>query len=70
MFGQPGDELDINYEHLFCQSRLKSLLMEFINKTQYKNISILSASRVIKYFLYIKFMTEAKKLMLKLVFKA
>ncbi len=53
MFGQPGDELDINYEHLFCQKQIrKSSVMEFVNKTQYKNISILSASRELNTLIY------------------
>ena len=69
MFGQPGDELDINYEHLFCQKQIKkSSVMEFINKTQYKNISILSASRELNTLIY-KIYDRSKEVNVELFLK-
>lgn len=53
MFGQSDETIDINYEHLFCTKQLrKSSVMEFINRTEYKNISILSASRELSTLVY------------------
>lgn len=53
MFGQSDETTDINYEHLFCTKQLrKSSVMEFINSTEYKNISILSASRELSTLVY------------------
>lgn len=69
MFGQPGDELDINYEHLFCQKQIKkSSVMEFVNKTQYKNISILSASRELNILIY-KIYDRSKEVNVELFLK-
>ena len=69
MFGQPGDELDINYEHLFCQKQIKkSSVMEFVNKTQYKNISILSASRELNTLIY-KIYDRSKEVNVELFLK-
>lgn len=53
MFGQSDETIDVNYEHLFCTKQLrKSSVMEFINTTEYKNISILSASRELSRLVY------------------
>ena len=53
MFGQSDETIDINYEHLFCTKQLrKSSVMEFINSTEYNNISILSASRELSTLVY------------------
>lgn len=53
MFGQTDEVLDINYEHLFCTKQLrKSSVLEFISSTDYKNISILSASRELSTLVY------------------
>ena len=53
MFGQTDEVLDINYEHLFCTKQLrKSSVLEFISSTEYKNISILSASRELSTLVY------------------
>ena len=53
MFGQTDEVLDINYEHLFCTKQLrKSSVLEFISSTDYKNISILSASRELPTLVY------------------
>ena len=69
MFGQLGDELDINYEHLFCQKQIKkSSVMEFVNKTQYKNISILSASRELNTLIY-KIYDRSKEVNVELFLK-
>lgn len=69
MFGQPGDELDINYEHLFCQKQIKkSSVMEFVNETQYKNISILSASRELNTLIY-KIYDRSKEVNVELFLK-
>lgn len=69
MFGQPGYELDINYEHLFCQKQIKkSSVMEFVNKTQYKNISILSASRELNTLIY-KIYDRSKEVNVELFLK-
>ena len=50
MFGKDEDNSNINYEHLFCEKQLReSSVLEFISETDYKNISILSASRAVSY---------------------
>lgn len=53
MFGQDDNNPDIYYEHLFCDKQLrKDSVMEFINKTEYPNIFLLSASRELNTLIY------------------
>lgn len=53
MFGLSENKADINYEHLFCSKQVrKSSVMEFISETDYKNISLLSASRELNNLIY------------------
>ncbi len=53
MFGHTDNNLDINYEHLFCSKQVrKSSVMEFISETDYPNISLLSASRELNTLIY------------------
>lgn len=69
MFGQADGESDINYEHLFCEKQLRqSAVMDFINETDYQNISILSASRELNNLIY-KIYDRSKETNVELVLK-
>lgn len=53
MFGKDESNSDVNYEHLFCEKQMRiSSVMDFISETEYKNISILSASRQLNTLIY------------------
>jgi chromosome partitioning protein len=69
MFGQSGDNNEVNYEHLFCSKQLrKSSVMEFVTKTDYTNISILSASRELNTLIY-KIYDQSKETNVELFLK-
>lgn len=69
MFGKLDDNSDINYEHLFCSKQVrKDAVMEFISETEYKNISLLSASRELNSLIY-KIYDKCKETNVELYFK-
>lgn len=69
MFGKLDDDADINYEHLFCSKQVrKDAVMEFISETEYKNISLLSASRELNSLIY-KIYDKCKETNVELYFK-
>lgn len=69
MFGKLDDDTDINYEHLFCSKQVrKDAVMEFISETEYKNISLLSASRELNSLIY-KIYDKCKETNVELYFK-
>lgn len=53
MFGKDSTNLDVNYEYMFCEKQLReSSVMDFIEETEYKNISIISASKELNTLIY------------------
>ncbi len=69
MFGQAEADNGINYEHLFCSKQVrKDAVLEFITKTDYKNISILSASRELNSLIY-KIYDKCKEVNVELYFR-
>ena len=69
MFGKDEDNSNINYEHLFCEKQLReSSVLEFISETDYKNISILSASRELNTLIY-KIYDKSKEVNVELYLK-
>lgn len=69
MFGQGDINPDINYELLFCQKQTDSSeVMKFITETEYKNISLLSASRELNSLIY-KIYDYSKSTKVELILK-
>lgn len=69
MFGKTGDATVDEYEHLFCSKMSdKSQIYNFITTTDYENISILPASRVLNGLIY-KIYDESKNNNVELCFK-
>ena len=53
MYGQAEANPDIDYERLFCEKQKnKNEVMSYITETEYKNISILTASRELNSLIY------------------
>ena len=53
MFSKDTTNLDVNYEYMFCEKQLReSSVMDFIEETEYKNISIISASKELNTLIY------------------
>lgn len=53
MFGKDSTNLDVNYEYMFCEKQLReSSVMDFIEETEYQNISIISASKEFNTLIY------------------
>lgn len=53
MYGQAEANPDIDYEHLFCcKQKNKEDVMNYITETDYKNISLLTASRELNSLIY------------------
>lgn len=53
MYGQAEANPDINYERLFCcKQKNKEDVMNYITETDYKNISLLTASRELNSLIY------------------
>ncbi|MGN0317694.1 MAG: ParA family protein [Lachnospira sp.] len=69
MFGQGDINPDINYELLFCKKQTDvSQVLEYITETEYKNISLLSASRELNTLIY-KIYDYSKTTRVELVLK-
>ena len=69
MFGKSESDNDINYEHLFCDKQVrKEAVLDFVTETDYKNISILSASRELNTLIY-KIYDRCKEVNVELYFR-